>query len=108
MQPGKLRFMVEIQKPNYVKTQEFETSMNWVKFACAWADIRAITGREWYQSQQAKANISHIVKIRFMPGITPRHRVLWGDRILNITQVVPDSTGSKWVVLRCEEDVGHV
>ena len=40
------------------------------------------------QAMQAQAVVTYKVRIRFFPGITHQHRLLWRDKTMEIASVV--------------------
>lgn len=62
-------------------------------------------GREYFEAQQMKAGVTHQITMRPWPGLTPRHRLLFGNRVFNIVSARDiDERGIRMEVL-CKEEV---
>lgn len=91
MQSGKLRFRVIIQSTTQTQTAEGEANDSWVTNSTLWADIRTITGKEYYTHETNKVQATHRVWLRWTDGITEKMRVKWGTRYLNIVHIGEDA-----------------
>lgn len=88
MEAGKLRERVTIQAPREVRSTLGETTLEWADVATVWANVYPYSGRDILQAMQANVVITHKVYIRYRPGITPEHRILWREKVLEITAVM--------------------
>jgi len=103
MQAGKLRESVTIQQKTDVVSDSGEAVATWSTYAAAFADIRTPSGREFFGQDKFNATVSHIVTVRWVTGIKPEMRVLWGSRILNIIYINEDRQHAKMMQLNCME-----
>lgn len=69
------------------------------------ASVEALSGREFWQAQQAQSAVSHAVEMCYFPGLTTQHRLKWlpSNRILNIESVTNDDGRNRKLTLRCVE-----
>lgn len=83
----------------------------WGTYAETWAAVEPLTGREYWQAQQAQATVTHQVTIRYRPGVLRTDRLLvkvagrsWKDaRVLNVEAVRDIEERHEWLVLLCVE-----
>lgn len=61
-----------------------------------WAAVEPLSGREFFEAQRVAADVSHRVRLRYRDDyttvLTPKHRLRWGSRTLDIVatlEVVP-------------------
>ena len=102
---GQLRHQIELQSPTDVEDGEGGVTQTWATFARRMAAIEPLRGRELIEARQVAANVTHQVRLRYEPGVTPRCRVLFGDRILNIDSVIDLEERHIELSLLCKEDV---
>lgn len=126
MRTGLLRHRITLQKQNVIldehgaqELDEFgapilvpsdeeggepETRENprWVDYVTVWASLEAMTGKEFYASQQVQNTVTHRVRIRRREDITQDMRVVSGDRRFNIVAVLPDNA-MRETILMCRE-----
>lgn len=107
MQAGKLRHRVSLQVP--VKTQSpltGATVTSWQEVQELWADVVALSAREFIASQATQAEVTTRITIRFRSDITSKHRIVYGSKIFNIEGILPDPTsGRDYLTLPCSEGV---
>ena len=71
-------------------------------FATVWASLEAMTGKEFFASQQVQSTVTQRIRIRSREGITQDMRVVYGNRIFNIVAILPDNR-LRETVLMCRE-----
>lgn len=84
MNPGKLRHKIDIQELASIPDGGGGKQEAWVTFLSAWASIDPLSGRELFAAMQIQSTASHKIKMRYRPGITAKHRIVFGTRIFNI------------------------
>lgn len=84
---GKQRWRVQLQQATITRAAYNQAIPGWSTVATLWAGIRTPYGREQANAVQMKAELTHVVTIRW-PGVEntvdPKMRFLYGSRILNI------------------------
>jgi SPP1 family predicted phage head-tail adaptor len=102
---GDLQEFVVIEYPVEVRNDLGEATQTWREFAKRWASVQGIGYSEQERRKQVTAQASHIVRVRFVKGITGKMRVRWassGNRLLFISSVV-ERGRSEEHELACEE-----
>lgn len=89
MQAGKLRHRLMIQSLPDTPTrgtsgEEKVDDSEWQNVAMIWGSVEPLAGREFFAAQQVNADVSHRIRLRYLPGITPKMRLKFGDRIFDI------------------------
>lgn len=98
---GDLRHRVSLQS-NTATTQadDGQPAETWETYATVWAAVEPLAGRELTEAQKLKAEVTHRVRLRWLPSATVSalHRVLLADgRRLEIEAV--RDLGEEHVVL---------
>lgn len=75
--------------------------MAWVDEATVWAAVDPLRGKEFFAAQQVNSEVSHQVTIRYRTGVTPKKRLLWDGRVLEITAVLPSKERRRYLHLMC-------
>ena len=105
MQAGKLRHRVTLQEP--IKEQNPTTGAvinTWRDVANIWADVTALSAREFIAAQASQGDITTRITIRFRAGVTRKNRILFRSAIYNIEGVLPDPrSGREYLTLPCSE-----
>ena len=92
MQSGKLRNRVTIERPVRAVNASGQSILSWEAIAIVWADIRSVSGKEFYAQDKPGAVATHNIFIRWMDGLDETMRIVWGDRIFNVVHVGEDRT----------------
>ena len=87
MRAGRLRHQVRIQTPTK-DTSPGAGDITWSDYATVWAAVEPLRGNEFFTAQQVNAEVTGRVVIRYLSGITPEVRVLFGTRTFEILSVI--------------------
>ena len=77
----------------------------WSTFATARACIEPLRGRERLHAMQLQDSVSHKITLRWRSGITPKMRVKFGTRILNIRAAINVGERNRWLEILADEGV---
>jgi len=87
MRAGRLRHSVTIQQETETKGDHGELTRAWTTFATVRAGIFPLRGREFIDMHVTNNEINHRIEMRYLSGIVPAMRVLFGSRVFEI--IVP-------------------
>ena len=91
MRIGDLRKRVTIQQRNVTRDAYGASIETWDPLVTVWANIEALRGREYFNAAQVRAEVTHRIRIRYLPNITPAMRVVEGNRTFDIQAVLEDN-----------------
>jgi SPP1 family predicted phage head-tail adaptor len=82
-------------------------TQTWATFAEVWASIEPFTigSREYYQIASYIAEVSTKIKIRYLAGVAPYMRVVFGRKEYDILMVIDAAERHKELELMCREVV---
>ncbi len=110
MRAGSLREKITIQEQDNAPDSYGQAIKNndalWTDVATVWAGVNTLTGKEYLLGPRKEATATHKVFIRWLTGVTPRMRVLWGTRKLNIDYIQEDRQHARMMILMCTETKG--
>jgi SPP1 family predicted phage head-tail adaptor len=75
----------------------------WSTFATLWAKIEQVSGKEAYQAMQIESPAVYKMTIRYIAGVTTKHRVLFGTRTFNINRVNNINEADEYIELYATE-----
>ena len=108
MRAGQLRHRIDIQAPDGGLNSFREPTGAW---STQWRNVPAcveeLSGRELVAAQQIVALATHKVTIRYLAGVTAKHRVLFEGRVLDIQAPINPDTKKIQMDLLCVERVGE-
>lgn len=101
LRAGELDRRVTLQQRSGSKDAFGQQLTTWSDMATVWANIRPTNGREILTAGAIAAEVSHIVTIRYRPGIAPSMRLLYGSQVFNIVAVVEPELAHVSLELYC-------
>lgn len=66
---GPKRHLIVIQQPVETEDDHHEQIVTWTNVASVYASIEPMTGREFFQSQELQADITHRIRIRYSADV---------------------------------------
>lgn len=105
MKSGDLRRRITIQKPIPSVDREGLPTIAWQDVATVHAAVEPINGREFFQAGAEISQISTRIRIRYLSGILPTMRVLYGMRVFNIRTSIDIDDRHREIHLMCQEVV---
>ncbi len=100
---GSLRDRVTIQTRALTEDAQNERIDTFSNFVTVWANIQGAVGREFWQAKQLNSEISGIMRMRFLTGIKPTMRVVFGNRIFEIVAVTDPNGRRRELVIWYKE-----
>lgn len=80
-----------------------EVEVSWVKVATIWGSVEPLRGREYFQADQAQAEVNTRIRVRYREGIMPKMRVIRGNQTFDIESVIDPETRNRELELMCRE-----
>jgi SPP1 family predicted phage head-tail adaptor len=103
---GRRRKLVTIEEPVEGAQDAFgQPAVTWQTVTKAWAAVEPFSGSERFTAGQVQAEVTHRVTILYRTGITPRCRIVLGDRTLQIAAVVNRQERDRELELLCTEAI---
>jgi SPP1 family predicted phage head-tail adaptor len=100
--PGKLRERITVEVASEATNALGETVLTWATTSSVWASVEGVSAREALEAGQQEVNITHRVRLRFLPGLTQKNRFSWRSRTLDIVSLLEYGNRSEHVAI-CEE-----
>lgn len=102
---GQLNQRVELQSPvrALAPGTNGEVVLTWETLATVWASVRGTGGREGVQADQVRADLDHLVEIRFRDNVISEQRLLYRSRVLSIEAVIDPDGRRERLHLHCRE-----
>jgi len=87
--PGQLRHRLDVE----VSVEEIDTFGQPIPTWTAVhenvkAFVEPLTGRELFTARQLHADVTHRISMRYATGITPKHRIMFGEREFDILSIL--------------------
>lgn len=113
LQPGDLNRRIRIERPT-TGTDDYGQPLpaGWELVAACWANVRPTGGRERVASMQMDVRLTHTVAVHYQAKLMPpttnaQWRIVYGERILQITYARDLNDARQWIVFECVEGAQH-
>ena len=103
MRAGNLRHRITIQAPTEASDGIGGMTTTWSTFKTVWAAIWPLKGAEYIATAQTTSEITHKVRIRYLSGVTPKHRIKWGTKYIDIESVINPDERNIYYEMMCKE-----
>lgn len=103
MRAGRLRCLVQLQSRTGTKNSMGETEESWSTFASAWVGIEALSGQEQVVAGQNRSTVTHKVTMRWISGVVPTMRAVYGSRTFLFGAVMNRDERNKEITIAATE-----
>ena len=100
-----LRHVVSIQRESVAADGGGGGALTWTTVHTVRAEVLPLSGREQLHLQQLEAAVTHRVTTRWIAGVTPKMRLLFKGRPMNIRVAINLEERDLWLQMLCEEGV---
>ena len=86
---GEYRHLMQFQRGKESVNALGETSINWANstYATRHVAISPIAGAELYAAQQVQAEVTHVIKLRWLSGVIPKDRGIFQGCVFNFDRI---------------------
>ena len=107
-QAGQLRHQVILRRDATSTSNTFNETVKTGNddLGTVWASINSLQGREFENSSITVSELTHIIMIRFIDGLTTNHRVIFDSRIFEIVSIKNIEEREALLRLECKEKTG--
>ena len=98
-----MREKVTIQAAASQQSAFGEATIEWQDVATVSASVMGVRAVDYFAAQQAGVLVTHRIRIRFFPGLTHQHRLLWRDRVMEISSILERETRAIHEILARED-----
>ena len=98
-----MRQRIRLQRATIARDETGAEVKTWSTYDEVWAEFLSSTAKELYRAKQANAEVTHGIRIRYRPRVEFTDRVLYGTRVLDITDVQDPQERHVEILLICKE-----
>lgn len=77
--PGKYIYLVSVQRKDETN-EDGNLRTTWTEIAEDWADIQALSGREYFTARQHYSEVTHLIKLRYhsaLADLDAKYRIVY-------------------------------
>ena len=104
---GRLRHRVAIQSQSTTLDSYGETTGSWTTDDTVWAAVEPVNGTERDIGEGVAGIVTHRVVMRYSSDVSPKKRLLFGTRVLNILSSLNPDERDAQLTLMCLEEVSE-
>ena len=103
MEIGRLRHRITLMRQVNEINDYGATMTKWKSIATVWAEVKPLSGREYFSAQQVQSEITTQIWLRYIEGIKPTMKVKFGKREFEILSVLNTQERDVSLQLMCKE-----
>ncbi|MDD5359488.1 MAG: phage head closure protein [Sulfurovaceae bacterium] len=103
MRVGPLNRFITIEQSQQTRDGAGGFINTWSEFTKAWAAINPVSGSSKYVSAERHSEATHQITIRWLDGVTPKMRVVYGTRIFEILSAPNIAERNKQIIIIAKE-----
>jgi SPP1 family predicted phage head-tail adaptor len=102
---GRMRHRITIQRRAITFNDLGEPVETWSDWKRIWASVEPLSGREYFSSAQAQAEVTHRIRMRRADGFTTTDRIVFNDRVFEVDSIQNIGERNKELVVMAVEQV---
>ena len=99
-----LNKMITIQRRGQSQDDSGQLRETWRNEGECWANIRPISGKEYFNASGARAEITHAIFIRFGAIVAPRDRIVMENRVFDVQSVFNEYETDRYLKIMAVEN----
>ncbi|OOH89534.1 head-tail adaptor protein [Pasteurellaceae bacterium 15-036681] len=103
MNIGRLRHRIKIQTLSNRPNDYGATIAEWRDKYHVWAEVKPLSGREFFGSNQIHSEATTQIWLRYIPNIDRTMRVKFNQRLFEIVAVINYKEQNRTLLLQCKE-----
>ena len=104
MEIGKLRHRVTLQKQINAQNDYGATVTEWRDVATVWAEIKPLSGREYFSAQQVQSEVTTQIWLRYRDDVKPTMCINHNGKHYEILSVLNTNGRNTSLQLMCKEN----
>lgn len=102
MNPGVLTHQIILYVKSITQDSELNTVETWTLWRTLWAQPVSKTGKEYYKLSTINSDITEVFRIRYIAGITSRHKIKFRGKYLEIIDVINVDEKNVEILITCK------
>lgn len=107
IRPGEMRHRIRIERQSTAVDAAGEPLRVWALVAERWASVEPLVGKEFFASQQRSGTVKTRFRLRFLAGVAPKMRIVWNNKVFDISDVLMVDGIEHELVIMADESVGE-
>lgn len=103
MDIGRLKHRITFQALSQSKNEYGEIVEEWLDIKTVWAEIKPVSGNQFFAAKQINSEISHNVYIRYRTDLKPSMRIKFKDRVFEVLYLMNVNEDNRLMQIYCKE-----
>lgn len=106
MDIGRLKHRITFQELSQSQNEYGELVEEWLDIKTVWAEIKPVSGNQFFAAKQINSEISHNVYIRYRTDLKPSMRIKFKERVFDILYLMNMNEDNRIMQIYCKELIG--
>ena len=103
MDIGRLKHRITFQELSKSQNEYGELVEKWIDIKTVWAEIKPVSGNQFFAAKQINSEISHNVYIRYRTDLKPSMRIKFKERVFEILYLMNVNEDNRLMQIYCKE-----
>lgn len=103
MDIGKLKHRITFQDLSNSRNEYGELIEDWLDVKTVWAEIKPVSGKQFFAAKQINSEISHNIYIRYRSDLNSSMRIKFKERIFEILYIMNLNESNTIMQIYCKE-----
>lgn len=103
MDIGRLKHRITFQELSQNKNEYGELVEEWLDIKTVWAEIKPVSGNQFFAAKQINSEISHNVYIRYRTDLKPSMRIKFKERVFEVLYLMNVNEDNQLMQIYCKE-----
>jgi len=103
MSIGEMRHRITLQRFSATINENGYEIQEWLNVKTVWALVSNLSGTDYFQAAQIQAKNTVKFTIRYLPGIDPAMRILFGDKVYSISAIDNHKYRNRYLEIKAME-----
>lgn len=105
MRAGKLKHRISIEQKSETIDSVGDAVNTWTTFKTVWAEVLSQSGKEFFAAREQHSELTHLITIRYLSGVTPKMRINHGGSFYNILAAFDPRKDRQELKIYCNEQL---
>lgn len=98
-----LAHRLTIERRVVTKSPQGEDVITWASIGQCWAEIKPVSGRQFFSAQGQHADVTHTIRTRYRDDIDRTMRLTSASAVYDLEAVIDVDLRHQWLEIQCRE-----
>lgn len=102
---GKLNKRITFLRTEWVADEMGQEVPEWMPYKTVWATVNPVSGREYYEAQKVRPELTYKIYTRYQQEIAPDMQIKYKEKMFEIKSIINVEESNKMLEIQCIERI---